>query len=184
MDVLVIGRNVEVLETVKGGLIAKGIAADGTTDAERASIDFDARDFAVVAFGGGVGSPLRETLKGDFRRQNPDVILLDTFAPVAVAHITAALRGDPGKREFASRFEITEADGSYLLHLDLKKECDVCVEAYHAKNGIHRTTLGQGHLSPGPFLFRIHEPEIHDGLNMILVTLGGSEMYLHKIERW
>ena len=76
MDVLVIGRNVEILETVKGGLIAKGIAADGTTDAERASIDFDARDFAVVAFGGVVGSPLRETLKGDFRRQNPDVILL------------------------------------------------------------------------------------------------------------
>ena len=111
MDVLVIGRNVEVLETVKGGLIAKGIAADGTTDAERASIDFDARDFAVVAFGGGVGSPLRETLKADFRRQNPDVILLDTFAPVAVPHITAAPRG------------------------------------------------------AGPFVFRIHEREIHDGLN-------------------
>src|SRR5262249_47576343 len=64
------------LHTVKGNLIARGIAADGTTEAERASSDFDARNFALVAIGGGVDGQLRETLKSDFRRQNPDVILL------------------------------------------------------------------------------------------------------------
>src|SRR5262245_39078526 len=153
MDVLVIGRNIEVLETVKGGLISKGIAADGTTKAERASIDFDARDFTLVAFGGGMDSRLRETLRGDFIKQNPDVLFLVTFARVAVPHIAAALRGDVDRPDFASRFEITEEDGSYLMHLDLKKECDVCVEAYHLHNAYHRTTLGQGHLSPGPFIF-------------------------------
>jgi hypothetical protein len=182
MDVLVIGRNTEVLETVKEGLIARGISADGTTAAERASIDFNARDFAIVAFGGGVGSPLRETLKSEFKRQNPGVILLDTFAPVAVPHITAALRGDTGKRELASRFEISEDDRAYLLHLDLKKECDVSVDAYHAKNGFHGTTLGRGRLPAGPFVFRINEQEIYDGLNIILVTLSGIEFYLHRIE--
>ena len=183
IDVLVIGRNAEVLETVKKGLIARGITVDGTTAAERATIDFDARDFAVVAFGGGMGSPLRETLKSEFKKQNPGVILLDTFASVAVRHITAALRGDTGKHELASRFEIFEDDGSYFLHLDLKKECDVSVEAYHAKNGFHGTTLGRGRLSSGPFVLRIHEQEICDGVNIILVTLGGIEFYLHRIER-
>jgi len=183
MDVLVIGRNAEVLETVKEGLIARGITVDGTTAAERASIDFDARDFAVVAFGGGVGSPLRETLKSEFKRQNPGVILLDTFASVAVRHITAALHGDTGNRELTARFEISEDDGSYFLHLDLKKECDVSVEAYHAKNGFHGTTLGRGCLPAGPFVFRIHEQQIYDGLNIILVTLGRTEFYVHRIER-
>jgi len=184
MDVLVIGKDPEVLATVKEGLIARGIATDGTTDAERASIDFDARDFALVAFGGGVTSPLRERLKDDFRRQNPDVVLLDTLAPVAVSHISAALSRDAGKREFATRFEIIEDAGSYLMHLDLKKECDVCMEVYHANNGIRGITLGRGRLSAGPFAFRIHEREIHDGLNIILVTLDSTEIYLHKIERW
>ena len=131
MDVLVIGRNAEVLETVKEGLIARGITVDGTTAAERASIDFDARDFAVVAFGGAVGSLLRETLRSEFKRQNPDVILLDTFAPVAVPHITAALRGDTGKREFASRCEITEGDGSYLM---LAQEIVTCLQEGYKLN--------------------------------------------------
>src|SRR5262245_22476568 len=183
MNVLLIGRNVEVLETVKRCLIAKGIAADGTIDPERASIDFDARDFAVVAFGGGVRSPLRDTLKSDFKRQNPNVILLDTFAPVAVPHISAALNGETGGRELASRFDIIEDDGAYDMFLNVTKECDVSVEAYHAKNGMLGTILGRGHLSVGPFVFRIPEQEICDGLNIILVTLGGTEFYLHKIHR-
>jgi DNA-binding response OmpR family regulator len=97
MDVLLIGRDAGVLEAVKGGLVSRGVAADGTTDAERASINFDARNFALVALGGGLSNSLRETLKRDFRRQNPDVILLDTFAPVAVQHITAALRSKGGR---------------------------------------------------------------------------------------
>jgi len=183
MDVLVIGRNVDVMETVKRGLIAKGIAADGTIDAEHASTDFDAPDFALVALGGGLGSPLRETLKSDFRRQNPDVILLDTFAPVAVPHISASLNAKPRGQQFATRFEITEHGGSYLMFLDVTQECDVCVETYCAKSWFRGITLGRGHLSPGPFVFRIHEQELHAGLNIIVVTLGDSEFYLHRIER-
>jgi hypothetical protein len=183
MDVLVIGRKIEVLENVRRSLIAKGIAVDGTTSVERASVDFDARNFTLVAFGGGVDHRLRERLKGDFIRQNPDVILLDTFAPVAVQHITAALRGSADKHEFASRFEITEDDGSYLMHLDLKKECDVCVDVYDLNDGFHRTTLGKGHLSAGPFVFKIHQNTIRVGMNIIVVTLNSNEFYFHRIER-
>jgi hypothetical protein len=182
MDVLLIGRDARVLEAVKGALVARGIAADGTTDAERASIDFDARNFALVAFGGGLGNSLREMLKRDFKRQNPDVILIDTFAPVAAPHIMAALRANGAESVFASRFETTEDNGAYIIDLDLKKECDVSVEVYHVNNGFHGATLGRGHVLAGSFVYRIHEREIHAGLNMIVVALDGSEYHFHRVE--
>jgi len=69
------------------------------------------------------------------------------------------------------------------MRLEPKKECDVLMEAYDAKNAMRRTTLGVGHLSAGPFLFRIHEREIHAGLNVIVATLGGTESHVHRIER-
>ena len=147
-----------------------------------AHTDVDARDFALVALGGGLGSPLRETLKSDFRRKNPDVILLDTFAPVAISHISAALNTKPRGQQLATRFQITEHGGSHLMFLDVTLEC-VCVETYRAKSWFRGITLGPGHLSPGPFVLRIHEQELHAGLHIIVVTLGDTEFYLHRIER-
>jgi hypothetical protein len=58
----------------------------------------------------------------------------------------------------------------------------VCVEVYHVNNGFHGATVGRGHVSAGPFVYRIHEREIHAGLNMIVVALDGSEYYLQRIE--
>jgi hypothetical protein len=183
MSVLVIGKSPAVLEKVKAGLRAKGIAAHGTTEIEKAGVNFDAKDFALVAFGGGVPIPVREKLKSDFKQQNPDVILLDTFAPIAIQHIAAALRGDLDKREFASHFEITRHAGSYIVRLDVMKACDVRVEAYHLEDRLYAETILEQHIPPGPFEARIDGSKIHRGLNMILVTLGGSEFHFHRIER-
>jgi hypothetical protein len=69
------------------------------------------------------------------------------------------------------------------MHLDLKTECDISVESYHAKNGFRGITLGRGRLRAGPFVLRIHETEMHDGLNVIMVTLDGTEFHFHTIER-
>jgi hypothetical protein len=183
MKVLVIGKSREILEKVKAGLRAQGIVAHGTTQIDRPSVNFDAKDFALVAFGGGVPIPVREKLKSEFKQQNPDVILLDTFAPIAVQHIAAALRGDLDKREFASRFEVTQREGSYLVRLDMMKACDVRVEAYHLGERLHAETILEQHIPAGPFEARIDESKIHRGPNMILVTLGGSEFCFHRIER-
>jgi hypothetical protein len=110
-------------------------------------------------------------------------MLLDTFAPIAIQHIAAALRGDAAKREFASRFEITEYEGSYIVRLDVMKECDVRVEVYHLRDTLHGKTILEQHVSSGPYETRIDEEKISSGLNMILVTLGGSEFYVHRIDR-
>ena len=181
MSILVIGKHPEVLEKILAGLRAKGIAALGTTEMEKASVDFNAKDLALVAFGGGVDLPVREKLKSEFKQQNPDVILLDTFAPVAIQHIAAALRGDVA--QFASRFEVTEHEGSYIVRLDVMKECDVRVEVYHLGDELHAETIVEQHISSGPFEARIDEGKISRSLNMILVTLGGSEFYVHRIDR-
>jgi hypothetical protein len=183
MNILVIGKNSEVLENVKADLRTKEIVAHGTTDAEKASVNFNAKDLALVAFGGGVDIPVRERLKSEFKQQNPDVILLDTFAPVAVQQIAAALRGDLDKREFAGHFEITEHEGAYMVRLDVMKECDVRVEVYHAREKLHAETIVEQHVSSGPFETIIDEGKMSGGLNMILVTLGGSEFYFHRIDR-
>ena len=182
MDVLLIGRDPGVLESVKRDLVGRGVSAEGTTSAERASIDFDARNFALVALGGGLDSSIRETLRRDFKRQSPNVILLDTFAPVAVPHIVAALRSNRGESVLASRFETTADNGAYVIDLDLKKECDVSVEVYHVNNGFHRATLGRGRVLAGPFAYRVHEHEIHAGVNMIVVALDGSEYHFRRID--
>jgi hypothetical protein len=183
MKVLVIGKSRETLEKVMTGLRAKGIVAHGTTEMEKASVDFDAKAFALVAFGGGVDAPLRGKLKSELKRQNPDVILLDTFAPIAVQHIAAALRGDLDRREFASRFEVTEHEKAYRVRLDVMKACDVRVEVHHLGERLQAETLVERHLPSGPFEARIDESKIRSGLNIILVILAGREFYFERIER-
>jgi N-hydroxyarylamine O-acetyltransferase len=89
--VLVLGRSPEVLETVMQDLAELGVAVRGSIEAERAAEQFDARDFDLIAFGGGLIGPLSERLKQKFLRQNPQIRLLDTFAPRAVREIVAAL---------------------------------------------------------------------------------------------
>jgi hypothetical protein len=180
MNVLVIGRSPEVLEKVIAGLRAQGIVAHGTTEIEQASAHFDARDFALVAFGGGVDTPTREQLKREFTQQNPNVILLDTFAAIAIQHIAATLRDT---REFASRFEVTAHERSYLVRLDVMQDCEVHVEVYYLQDTLGVETIVQQHISPGSCEVRIDESQMHRGLNMILVTLGGREFYVHRIER-
>ena len=91
--ILVIGRSPEVLEIVIQDLAEVGVDVQGSTEAERAAERFDARDFDLIAFGGGLIGPLSERLGQHFQRRNPQVRLLDTFAPRAVQDILAALDG-------------------------------------------------------------------------------------------
>lgn len=63
------------------------------------------------------------------------------------------------------------------------KDGDVHVEIYHVQDPLEAETIVRQHISSGPFEVRIDESKIHHGLNMIVVTLGGREFYVHRIER-
>jgi N-hydroxyarylamine O-acetyltransferase len=91
--VLILGRVPEVLETVMQEVADAGCIVQGSVDAEHAAERFDARNFDLIAFGGGLAGPPSERLKQAFVRQNPQVRLLDTFAPLAASQIVAALDG-------------------------------------------------------------------------------------------
>jgi N-hydroxyarylamine O-acetyltransferase len=95
--VLVLGRAPEVLETVMREVADAGCMVTGSIESERAAEQFDARDFELIAFGRGLAGPLSERLKQAFTRQNPQIRLLDTFAPLAAWQIVAALDG--GRRQ-------------------------------------------------------------------------------------
>src|SRR5262245_47104897 len=58
------------------------------------------------------------------------------------------LSTNPQKAKFASRSQVTEQDGSYILYLDLERECDVCVDAYEFSSDLRGVTLGKGHRLP------------------------------------
>lgn len=92
--VLVIGRSPEVLEAVLQELRDAGIDAEGTTEPEQADVRYDARDFDLISLGGGLRGPAGEELKRRFRSHNPDVRLLDTWAPQAAHQIVSALDAD------------------------------------------------------------------------------------------
>jgi N-hydroxyarylamine O-acetyltransferase len=91
--VLVLGRSQAVLETVTQELAELGVRVTGSTEPERAALQFDAREFDLIAFGRGLTLPLSERLGQDFTRRNPWVRLLHTFAPLAVRQIVGALDG-------------------------------------------------------------------------------------------
>jgi N-hydroxyarylamine O-acetyltransferase len=91
--ILVLGRLPQVLQGVMQQLAARGMSARGSIDAEHAADQFDAKEFDLISFGGGIVGPLNERLRLEFARQNSQVQFLDVFAPVAVKQIISALRG-------------------------------------------------------------------------------------------
>src|SRR4249919_2687525 len=77
--VLVVGRMPDVLKDVTQQLVARGVSARGAIDAEHAADQFDANDFDLISFGGGVVGPLNERLRQEFTRQSSHVQFLDVF---------------------------------------------------------------------------------------------------------
>jgi N-hydroxyarylamine O-acetyltransferase len=78
---LVIGLSPEVNRSVVEPLLDAGVDAQGSTQPEKASRRFDARQFDLIAFGRGVLGPLSDRLKREFAAQNPGIRFVDVIAP-------------------------------------------------------------------------------------------------------
>lgn len=183
MNVLLIGKDPTMLETLQAGLRERGIVAEGTTDMAGAGERFDARNFDLISLGGGVGPVLREQLKRAFEARNPQVIVLDVFAPVAVEQIDQALRGERDRAELASRFEVSEDSTAYRVHLEMTQPSLARVQVYHLGETLDVTTQIERHVDIGPATFHIDASEVRRGVNMLLVTLDEQEFHTHRFER-
>lgn len=178
MPALLLGARQDVMDAALAELRKIGVEARGTIDMSTAATEFDAREFDVVAFGGGISNDIRNRLKREFRAQNPQVTLLDVFAPVAIIQIAAALRRD-AEPKLASDFDVTERNGSYVVRVDVAAACDLRVQLFQSP--VEGTTAFDQHVPAEPFELAIDDRKT-DGPNIVVVTLGGREIYTRRIE--
>jgi N-hydroxyarylamine O-acetyltransferase len=88
--ILVIGKSSQTLDIVLQELRDAGLDAAGTADLEAAA-DYDARDYDLIALGGGLLGAPGDPLRAAFKSRNPEIRLLDVHAPTAAHRIIAAL---------------------------------------------------------------------------------------------
>jgi hypothetical protein len=177
MPALLLGARRDVMDTIIAQLRDIGIEAWGTTNMDTAASDFNAKDVEVVAFGGGISNDVRERLKKEFTAQNPDVTLLDVFAPVAITQIASALRGNVGPK-FASKFEIARRNGSNVVQVHVTADCDLRVQLFQSP--VEGRTIFDQRVPAGPFELAIDDRM--EGPNIVVVTLGEREIHTRRVE--
>jgi hypothetical protein len=178
MPALLLGARQDVMDRALAELQRIGIEARGTTNMDTAAVEFNATDFDVVAFGGGISNDVRDRLKREFTAQNPNVTLLDVFAPVAITQIAAALRGNADPK-LASGFDVTQRNGSHVVRVDVAADCDLRVQLFQSP--VDGKTIVEQRAHPGPFEIAIDDVR-YEGPNIVVVTLGGREIHTRRVE--
>jgi len=180
--VLVLGRLPEVLQGVMQQLAERGMSARGSTDAEHAADQFDARDFDLISFGGGIVGPLNERLRLAFAQQNSQVQFLDVFPPVAVQQIISALEGPDKPLRYVADFQVAEDGLDYVMKATILQPCTVRIEVHQTLEApLPRVKLiDQSAAIAGPFQRRIDARyRIHG--HTLLMMLNDDEYRLHRI---
>ena len=181
--VLVLGRLPDILQDVTQQLVARGVSARGSIDAEHAAEEFDAKDFDLISFGGGVVGPLNERLRLEFTRQNSHVQFLDVFAPVAVKQIVAALEGPDKPLRYVANFNVAEDGLDYVMTATILQPCEVRIEVHETLEApLPRVkVVEESSAAPGPFERRIDAHyRIHG--HMLLMMLNDDEYCLYRME--
>ena len=181
--VLVLGRLPDVMQDVTQQLVARGVSARGSIDAEHAAEEFDAKDFDLISFGGGVVGPLNERLRLEFTRQNSHVQFLDVFAPVAVKQIVAALEGPDKPLRYVANFNVAEDGLDYVMTATILQPCEVRIEVHQTLEAPLPRVLvvEKSAAAPGPFERRIDAHyRIHG--HMLLMMLNDDEYCLYRME--
>ena len=187
--VLVLGRPPESLQDLMQQLVARGVSAQGSIDAEHAADQFDAQDFDLISFGGGVIGALNERLRSEFGRQNSQVQFLDVFAPVAVNQIISALEGPDKPRKFVADFNVAEHGLDYVVKATILQPCAVRIEVHQTLQApLPRVkVIEESAAIPGPFERRIDARHRIHG-HMLLMMLNDDECCLHRMQarhaRW
>ena len=181
--VLVLGRLPDVLQDVTQQLVERGVSARGSIDAEHAADQFDAKDFDLISFGGGVVGPLNERLRLEFTRQNSQVQFLDVFAPVAVKQIVSALASPDKPLRYVADFNVAEDGLDYVMTATILQRCEVRIEVHQTLEApLPRViVLEQSAAAPGPFERRIDAHyRIHG--HMLVMMLNDEECCLHRMQ--
>jgi hypothetical protein len=177
------------MQDVTQQLVACGVSARGAIDAEHAADQFDAKDFDLISFGGGVVGPLNERLRREFTRQSSQVQFLDVFAPVAVKQIISALAGPDKPLKYVADFHVREDGSDFVLTATILQPCEVRIEVHQTLEApLPRVKVVEASTAaPGRFERRIDAHyRIHG--HMLVMMLNDEECCLHRMQarhqRW
>jgi CheY-like chemotaxis protein len=181
-QILVLGRSPEVQKNLRQPLLALGVSARFSTEAERAAELFDAHDFDLIVFGYGIVGPLSERLRREFTRQDPNAAFLEAFAPVAIRQIAAELERSGRSQQYVADFKVMDVDPDLLLRATILQPCTVRVEVYRTPGAPSPAIdlVDQFEAPPGVFERRIEAAYRTHGY-IIVMTLDEKELLLFRM---
>jgi hypothetical protein len=181
--VLVLGRSMEVQQHLREPLLALGVLAQFSIEAESAAELFDAHDFDLIVFGYGIVGPLSERLRSEFTRQDPKAAFLEAFAPVAIRQIAAELERSGKSQQYVADFRVVDDGLDLLLRATILRSCTVRVEVYRAPGAPPPAIalVDQSEGQPGAFERRVDGAYRTHG-HMIVMTLDEKEFLLFRMK--
>lgn len=174
--ILVIGQMQSMVEAAVEKLDGLGFEATGTTNAETASIEYDANDFDLIAMGRALAGAPAEKLKNEFRSENPDIQFVDGFGPFAVNQIVTALDGhDP----FLTDIKFERTDSVWKFSGRAMRMCHLQIH-FASKDGdtLNGRVIKNIELSPGPFKFEL-KPEPWETAYSYMFLVNQGEEHIH-----
>ncbi|GAB3706733.1 hypothetical protein GCM10027592_40470 [Spirosoma flavus] len=137
-NVLLIGRNPNVLTNLSSALTEAGFNITTTNFVEQADQDFDGANFDLVAFGRGIDEATNHRLRTNLGTQNPNLIFVDGLAPVIpllVKQIKLAISGEQAGKILTEFVRVTEQ----RARVNVLASCELTIDLYEL-DAIHQTT--------------------------------------------
>ncbi|MBC6989505.1 hypothetical protein [Hymenobacter sp. BT491] len=179
LTLLLLGKRREFMQQLLPQVREAGFYALGSTSLATVHDDFDARDFDVIGLGGWFGPEERARMKETFRRQNPQIVVLDLVGPVALEQL----------KSFAAGRELTVAqqlmatfDGSLEVRFALSEASAVELTLYYYDAAPRAETLLHGVASAGETVLRISPEKLGQGPNFLVLKAENGDILTHRIE--
>lgn len=179
-QVLVIGRLAAVNQRVVARLVERGHAAVGAAG-EGTFAELDARGFALVAIGSGVDVETRAALEQRFAAQQPGVVLLDVYGPLAAEQVEAALRRGDGEPVILESLSLVDDREYQRVALTVREACRVQVDVHRHRGGPDPevVAIAAVDVTAGTHLFTVARAFTGDG--HMLVVRAGEDVEVRRL---
>lgn len=179
--ILLIGRNPAILTNLASALAEEGLVVKTTNRVEQASQDFNAADFAVIAFGRGVDAATNAALRASFSDQNPAIRFVDGLAPVIpllVKQIKLALSDRQVTEQILTDFSYEDTNPP-RIHITATAPCQVSIDLYQLDT-VHHTqqkTFVSEFVTAGNHTFPMENwPDIKSTLSFLVAETDNSDL--------
>lgn len=180
-NVLLIGRNPNVLANLANALMHEGFVVKTTNLVEQASQDFSGADFDLIAFGRGVDEETNALLRANFSNQNPNIIFVDGLAPVIpllVKQINVALSDKSVTENLITDFSYQQTE-RLQVNISTAIDCQLTIDLYQL-DAVHHTqqkTLISAFVTAGNHTFLMDDlPNRTSTINFLVAEVADLDL--------